>query len=284
MLVAGLAAAGLTLATTAQASTPPDTALQWDDDLPRFRPLEYAATLVVGLGAMAEYTWVPPRQQPHWVGGILFDDAVRNELRVRSPSAQRAVWAASDAVGTGGVVLVVGLDSMVVPLLRGSFDVAWQLTWMDMEAFAFGSVVTFSLYDSVGRARPSYTDCQRGVTTQGCDVSPTASFPSGHTAEAFLSAGLSCANHAYVPIYGSHVADALACARDLTLATADGVLRIMGDRHYTTDALAGGAIGFGFGYALPVLFHYARRGYGTPGFAVVPMGGNRMGFTAVGVF
>lgn len=273
------------------ATVPPERAwaddeagLAWDDSRPRFRPLEYAATAVVGIAAMAEYTWLPPQPRPHWVGGILFDDAIRNALRLRSPAALRTVWTLADATGVTETAVVVGLDSALVPTLRGSFDTAWQLSWMDFESYAFGSVATFSLYDTVGRARPSYADCQRDPSGPDCRVSPTASFPSGHTAEAFISAGLSCVHHAYVPIYANATLDALACARDVTLATADGVLRIMGDRHYATDVLAGAGLGFSFGYGLPWLLHYARFARRLPQVTLTPMVGQSVGLVAAGAF
>jgi membrane-associated phospholipid phosphatase len=263
-----------------------DTGLRWDESRPRFRPVEYVFTSVVGLTAIAEYTWIPAQSQPRWRGGILFDDSVRNALRVRSPSALRTVWTLADVTGVAETVIVVGLDSAIVPTLRGSFDTAWQLTWMDFQSYALGSIVTFTAYDGVGRTRPSYADCQHGSPDPDCSVSPTASFPSGHTAEAFIGAGLSCVHHAYVPIYGTRLLDALACVRDVGIATADGVLRIMGDRHYTTDVLAGAAIGFSFGYTLPWFLHYASLGgRGAPPIALAPMGGgDRVGVAASGIF
>jgi membrane-associated phospholipid phosphatase len=260
-------------------------ALSWDERVPRFRPAEYAVTTVVGLAAIAQYTWFPAQSHPHWVGGILFDDAVRDALRVRSPDSLRTVWTLADVTGVTETVIVVGVDSALVPTARGSFDTAWQLTWFDLESYALGSIVTFTLYDSIGRARPSYGDCQTNPSGPGCRVSPTASFPSGHTAEAFISAGLSCVNHAYVPIYGSKLLDGLACARDVTLATADGVLRLMGDRHYTTDVLAGAALGFSFGYGLPWLLHYRLRGIRTlPSVTLTPTVGEQTGLVATGTF
>jgi membrane-associated phospholipid phosphatase len=208
------------------------------------------------------YYLLSPQSEPHFVGGILFDDAVRNALRVHSTSALKTAWTLSDAVDVSLVAIVFGIDSVAVPLLRGSPDVALQLGLMDAEAYAFSSVLTIGLYDSVGRARPSYQDCQRDPSFVGCTVSPTASFPSGHTNEAFTAAGVSCANHGFVPIYGNPLWDRLACARDVLLATSDGILRIVGDRHYATDVLAGAAIGFGFGYGMPTVLHYgvARSG------------------------
>jgi membrane-associated phospholipid phosphatase len=140
------------------------------------------------------------------------------------------------------------------------------------------------MYDTIGRARPSYEDCQREPSFVGCNISPTASFPSGHTNEAFTAAGLSCANHRFVPLYGSVVWDGVACARDVALATADGVLRIMGDRHYATDVLTGAAIGFGFGYGVPTLLHYAARVRSSTAWTLTPVAGAQLGMALVGSF
>jgi len=269
---------------SARAADPADGGLQWNPEWPKFQPVEFVVTGVLGPVAMAMYVYLPPQRQPHWIGGILFDDAVRDALRERSLPGLRAVRTASDVAGTTIVVLAVGVDSFVVPLVRGSTSVAIQLPLMDFEAFALSSIVTFSMYDSIGRARPSYLDCQRNPAFDpACDISPTASFPSGHTDEAFTSAGLSCAHHLNLPLYGGGPLDALACARDLTLATADGVLRIMGDRHYATDMLSGGAIGFAFGYGLPTLLHYAHgRGRMFADWSLTPMYGARLGMAVTG--
>lgn len=262
-----------------------DSALRWNPDWPEFRPVEFVVTGIAGPAAIAMYYWVRPQAEPHWIGGILFDDAVRNALRLRSASGLKTVRSLANDVDIVSVALVVGVDSMVVPLARNNLGVAVQLSLMDFESFALSSIVTFSLYDSVGRARPSYVDCENGSSDPQCGTSPTASFPSGHVNEAFTTAGLSCAHHTHLAIYGSRLADALACARDLTLATADGVLRIMGDRHYLTDVLAGGAIGFSFGYVLPTLLHYTiRDGSKLADLSFAPMGGNRVGVMAIGNF
>ena len=267
------------------AAEPPAEPLHWDEDKPKFRPIEYVATAVVGSAAIAMYFLLPPQPQPHWVGGILFDNAVRDALRVHSPSALRTVWALSDGVDVGLAALVVGVDSLALPMVRGSPEVAQQLGLMDAEAYAFSSVVGISLYDSVGRARPSYEDCQRDPSFVGCNISPTASFPSGHTVEAFTAAGLSCANHSFVPIYDSRLWDTLACGRDIALATSEGLLRIIGDRHYATDVLAASVIGFGFGYATPTLLHYIvpRRSVGVR-WTLAPMLGSGPGLSVAGMF
>ncbi len=265
----------------ALADSPADS-LSWDPNWPKFRPIEYVATGAVGTAAIAMYWILPPQQEPHWIGGILFDDPVRNALRLRSASALQTVWTLSDALDLTLVAMVFGVDSLAVPILRGSAGTAAQLGLMDAEAYAYSSIVAIGLYDSVGRARPSYEDCQRDPSFAGCSISPTASFPSGHTNEAFTAAGASCANHASLPLYGSKTWDALACARDLVFAAGDGMLRIIGDRHYATDVLAGAGIGFGFGYGVPTLLHSAAPR--VPSVAVVPMACDCKGLVLAGTF
>jgi len=143
------------------------------------------------------------------------------------------------------------------------------------------------MYDTIGRARPSYQDCQKNFSPEmGCSTSPFASFPSGHINEAFTAAGLSCAHHIFAHVYGSRVADAFACARDGALAVTEGVLRIMGDRHYATDVLVGGAIGFTFGFGMTSVLHYVKWNRRSPvkALTLAPMMGQAVGIVAAGGF
>jgi hypothetical protein len=88
----------------------------------------------------------------------------------------------------------------------------------------------------------------------------------------------------FVPLYGSALWDKLACARDIVLATSDGLLRIVGDRHYATDVLAGAAIGFGFGYGMPTILHYGVRQSSSASWMLSPMLGSRTGLVFAGSF
>ena len=235
---------------------PPTDALDWR--YPTFRPIEYVATGIVGAGAIAVFAFGKGPTTPNWTGGILFDNAVRDAVRLRSPGARDAVRKASDAVAFSTVLVTVGVDSLLVPLLRRSSRTALQLLLVDAEAFAVNALVTTSSYYAIGRARPSYQDCQRDPAFDPlCNSGSTASFWSGHTALAFTAAGLSCAHHVYLHIYGDPTADALGCAGMITLGTATATLRVLGDRHYATDVLTGAVVGFGFGYGVPTLLHYA---------------------------
>jgi membrane-associated phospholipid phosphatase len=258
----------------------------WKDQWPTFRPLEYVATGAAAVAATWVFFEVPLQSEPHWVGGILFDDAVRDAIRLRSPGARDAVRTATDYMAVSAVAFTVGIDSLVVPLARGKSKVALQMLLMDAESLAFSSLVTTSLYKTVGRARPSYEDCLRNPNFDSlCNSGTTASFPSGHSSEAFTGAGLSCAHHAYLSLFGSPAADALACAGEITLAATTATFRVMGDRHYATDVLTGGTIGFLFGYGMPTLLHYGLH-RAPPAMLVVSPIGDRStwGLSAAGVF
>jgi membrane-associated phospholipid phosphatase len=248
----------------------PKKKLHWEEGRRRFHPVEYVVTGIVGPFSIGEYFLAPAQSQPKWVGGILFDDAIRDALRMRSPQMLNATWAMADSIGVTLVALSVGLDSIIIPLARGSTDVTWQLVLMDAESFSLSSLVAITGYDSIGRARPNYEDCLAGRVTVGCNGSGTASFPSGHINEAFTAAGLSCAHHLFQHIYGNAVADTFACVRDVTLGTTEAILRMMGDRHYFSDVVAGSIIGFSFGFAMPTLVHYMKWRHG-PKAVVSPM-------------
>jgi len=249
---------------------PDDGELVWK--WPRFRTAEYVVTGVVGAAAFSVFFFVGARDEPRWVGGILFDDAVRDAVRVRSRDGTATVRRLSDVTAVSVLVLNLGIDSLAVPLLRGSSDVAGQLLLLDAEALAVNSLLTTSAFDLTARARPSYEQCQKDPSSDElCGVGATASFWSGHTAQAFTAAGLSCAHHAYAKIYGSAAADILGCAGAITLGAATGTFRVLGDRHYASDVLVAAAVGFGVGYGMPTLLHYTAGDTPRPvGLAVVP--------------
>jgi membrane-associated phospholipid phosphatase len=240
----------------AQSAAGPAAPLSWP--YPKFRPAEYVATGVLGVAAAGVFLLAKGPAVPRWTGGILFDNAVRDAVRLRTPGGRDASRTAGDVTAFTTVLVAVGIDSLLVPLVRRSSDVAVQALLVDAEAFAVNAFVTTSAYTFIGRARPSYEDCQRNPSFDPlCNSGATSSFWSGHTALSFTAAGLSCAHHAYLHVYGDPTADALGCAGMVTLASATATFRVLGDRHYATDVLTGAAVGFGIGYGVPALLHYA---------------------------
>jgi membrane-associated phospholipid phosphatase len=79
--------------------------------------------------------------------------------------------------------------------------------------------------------------------------------PSGHIAFALTGAGLYCTQHAYYSQYDPGT-ERLICGSSIGVAVLDGVARLMADRHYATDVIAGSAIGLFSGFFLPRLLHY----------------------------
>jgi len=231
----------------------------WDPRWPKFRPSEYVLTGVAGSAALVLYFGVHDAETPRGTGGILFDDYFRDALRLRAPAGRDLARTISDWTALSALSWAIAVDSLVVPLARGSTELSGQMLLMDAEAFSVSTLITTMIFKTVARARPSWAQCARDQKYDPlCKLHATGSFPSGHTNTAFTAAGLSCAHHLHVALYGNPLADALACAGTLTLATATGTLRIVGDRHYTTDVLVGALIGFAVGYGMPTLLHYGR--------------------------
>jgi membrane-associated phospholipid phosphatase len=122
---------------------------------------------------------------------------------------------------------------------------------------------------------PSYAaNCSSGANLN-------ASFLSGHTTIAFAGAGLMCAHHMHLPLYGSVVADALACATGLAAATTAGALRVMSDNHYTTDVLLGAGVGLFGGYVWPMMWHYGHGSRESRGASFLPHFSAKRGGVAI---
>jgi len=233
--------------------------LGWDPRWPKFQPYEYVLTGVAGSAAVVVYFGVHDAVTARRTGGVLFDDYVRDAFRLRTPRGRDLARAISDWTAISAMSWTFAVDSLAVPVARGSAELSAQMLLMDVEAFSVSSLITTVTFKIVARGRPSYEDCERDAQYDPlCKLHATGSFPSGHTNSAFTAAGVSCAHHLHVPLYGNPTADALACAGSLTLAATTGAMRVAGDRHYASDVLVGALIGFGVGYGLPMLLHYGR--------------------------
>lgn len=270
----------------AQAGPAGSEELAWNPAWPKFRPSEYVVTGVAGVASLGAFFLLSAPSKPRWTGGILLDDTLRDELRLRSPRLRDTARSLSDVTAITTVVVAVGVDSVVVPLLRHQPDVAEQLVLMDAESFALSALITTVMFKTIGRGRPSYADCQRDPSFDPlCNSGNTASFPSGHTNASFTAAGLSCAHHLHLALYGNTLADTLTCAGEIALAGATGGLRVVGDRHYATDVWTGAIIGFAVGYGMPTLLHYGKAGSGSEAsLTAQPIGTSFPGPTISGTF
>jgi membrane-associated phospholipid phosphatase len=88
----------------------------------------------------------------------------------------------------------------------------------------------------------------------------------------------------HAALYGSPLADSLACAGTITLAASTGTLRVLGDRHYASDVAVGAIIGFAVGYGVPTLFHYGKVDKGAQSAQALEPLGAGLGPTISGTF
>jgi membrane-associated phospholipid phosphatase len=276
-----LAAGGGARADEPPVKPPPAPRVEWRPEWPRFRPWEYGASAALGLGSLylRAYTSRAP-SSTYWQGRNVVDDTLRGWFRLDSRAGRERASVVSDWLVGSGVVLTFAVDLPVALFAHHEPGVAWQLLLMDLEVNAFAGFVNNLLFYTVGRGRPGLDDCR---TNPNYDVlcgmaENNVSFPSGHTLTIATAAGLTCVHHRYLPLYGSVAADRGACALALGLTVATAVARLMSDRHFASDTLIGGAIGFGSGYGLPWLLHYGAGLAPEPDarhVAVVPWAGPR---------
>jgi membrane-associated phospholipid phosphatase len=249
-------------------SAPPPHRLSWDP-YPRFRLAQYLVTF----GAPVLFRIIDANtheaEQPRWRSPVLFDNAARDLLRARSEEGRNTARQLSDYGWYGAMAWPI-FDAAVVALaLDQNVDVAWQLSVLAMQAYALSGFVTLVSIKATARQRPLGHGCSDSSPEPSCSLPPRG-FPSGHSAGAFAGAGLVCASHLNLPLYGSGAVDRAACIGALTLASGTALLRVSSDRHYASDVIVGAGIGSLVGYVLPTLFQYATNEPSSRGFALVP--------------
>lgn len=263
-----LPASGLSQARRDQAA--PEHPL-WQDSWPTVSWLEAGATMAAGAATLALALRGPSRQS-RWQGGILFDEDVRSALRLESASHREQARSIGDVTYFAAPLIPLLIDPLVA-WSHGDGKAARNMAWIGLEAFSYSGLLSFASTSISARERPDSSECLRhNADGSGCAVD-TESFWSGHSTITATSAGVVCANHRYMPLWGHPVADASACAVAVGSALTTAVSRVAADRHYATDVLVGMGLGFGVGYAVPVLLHYSHAPSGLT-VAVTPCTGH----------
>ena len=213
---------------------------------------EIAGIAGVAMGALAvEAFWHAP-DPAHWTGPILFDGAARDAFRAGTASGR---YNASTASSVGQFLLVLYpaiVDAGAVTWLsKGKGDVAVRLALIDAEAFAVTGLLTAVTQRAVGRERPFAQGCGTGTNPAcGSPDGRNTSLFSGHTSFAFTGAAVLCVQHSRLDLYGS--ADPFVCPVALLLASATGILRMVADRHWASDVIAGAAMGGAVGTVVSI--------------------------------
>jgi len=230
--------------------------MKWHPAWAKFRGYQYIATTILTEAAIAIVVYAPD-PDPRWDGSLPFDGAARTYLNAGSgKSRERAQWW-SDRIHEVNFLIGVS-EAPLAAMAHGAWGVAWQLSWINAQSYALAGVIQLGSARLVGRVRPFVDECrQSGSDEFPCKAGgSTLSFISGHAMTSFVSAGLMCAHHGRLPLYGGGWGDTSACIGILLSATATGTLRVVADKHYFSDVLIGSLLGFAIGYGLPRYLHY----------------------------
>jgi membrane-associated phospholipid phosphatase len=212
----------------------------------------------VGAAYLLGQLAVPKKDTARWTsGGILMDDGVRDAIHARSTSGQKLAKSVSD----------ISLDVMLAaPFVdaagsgwwgRGDARLALHLGLIDAESYVASTSLIWGLKVLVRRERPDAHAAGCGdpsrASLPACSSDKSTSFPSSHSGMSFTAASLLCVEHLSLDLPGPPWAF---CGAALATATATGMLRVVADKHYTSDILAGALIGAASGGLLPWLLHF----------------------------
>lgn len=280
----------------AVAAEPPAPSRRLPWVFPRFRAWEWAGSIATSIGSLAVEFGTDHIPDNHWRRGLFFDDNARDALVARSSEGRARAAKLSD-VSWPIVQYFPIVDAIVTPLAtdHGNLDTAFQLTLLNWESQSLAFLLTRSTHRLVGRSRPLVGACN---DTPSYDIlcnpratGRAASMISGHTSMSFAGAGLTCAHHLAMPLYGARWADIGTCVFMLAGATTTGLLRMMADRHWASDVLLGAGVGLATGWLMPWALHYARWNIRTAGRTTIEgtvmpsaMGTAGVGLTTAGLF
>ena len=234
----------------------------WNPEWPRFSTADWIIT-AAGAAITITAAIIPPQNRHSLGGGIAFDDSARKTLRMPTPEGRYVARDASDVILSLEATWPFFVDALITTWwYRGSPDAAAQMALVDGEALAIVTALQGATNTIVSRERPYGQVC--GTTpdlpgaTNDCEGNVRyRSFFSGHSAFAFMAAGLICVHHEKLDLLGGGAADHIACVAGYAGAAATATLRLMGDMHYVSDVAIGASVGTLVGLAVP-LIHYRR--------------------------
>jgi membrane-associated phospholipid phosphatase len=242
------------------ATAPTPAAPAWPaHGLPTVGTWDFVATGgLVGALTIVQFG-IPAPTQPKW-GGNGFDNWVRNGLRLSSESGRQAASTTSDVFAYALTALPILNATLVAGAEHERWDIAWRLVLLDAETMLTATLAAVSLQHLTARERPFVQECATNPNLSDCATgSKYQSFPSGHTTLVFTAVALECFHHGYLDT--AHTGwGAAACPVTVTIATMTAVLRVMADRHWATDVLAGALLGGSIGLAIPLIHIAVAKG------------------------
>lgn len=233
-------------------------AVAWQPDWRKSSLIDYSVT-AVGFAAALTLHFTPNGERSEWQRPIWFDRELRAPLVADGVSGRNQAARVSDILVAASIGHVV-VDSTLVSMgVHGAFDLGYEMLVMDAEAYALTMLLNGVAKRIIARERPDGSECARASSYDStCSMKERyVSFYSGHAATSATSAGLVCAHHQQLALYGG-TWDGAACGASIVMSAFIGGLRIVGDRHWASDVLTGHLLGFASGYLIPTLFHYRR--------------------------
>lgn len=197
-------------------------------------------------------------ETPRWSRSNRFDTAMTDALG-RGEGARHALGLTSDLLVVTAMAYPLLVEDLGLVLLRDRRSrLAGQLVAIDAQAFALSGLVVGVTKVASARQRP-YAEalgCAADPSQPGCLDDRNMSFMSGHSALAFTGAGLACFHQQQIDrLYPSFAATVSVCASGMALATVTASLRVMAEKHWTSDVLVGAGVGLLAGWLLPHLSH-----------------------------
>jgi len=203
--------------------------------------------LIWGASAGAVHLFADPPDDPRWSDTNGFDRDLRDAFRSGSANNREMAGDISDALLATTIIVPLLVDSIGNTWLRnGDCNQAFDMATDWLESFALTALITQATKVISGRERPYGRECGLYAPSDancGGD-SRRESFFSGHASLAATGAGLICANSIKRRTWGDGlVGRSLPCALGVGAALATGMLRMVGDKHWSTDVLVGWAVG-----------------------------------------
>ena len=250
--------------------------LSWDPNWRRVGAPEYTITGALFVGAAAFELWIPPRETALWTQRTWFDRGARRAVVAESRHGRQFSGTVSDSLALASIAQPVIVDALFVAAIADqNTDVAWQLEVISLQSYGISLFANTLAKRVFARERPYGVMCMADPDYTSCDnLDRFRSFYSGHSAITATSAGLVCAHHTHLPLYGNRLADGAACAGATLGMFLTGFLRMRADKHWATDVMVGHALGFATGFLLPSLVYYKgfnRRAENAPATAAAPV-------------
>lgn len=233
--------------------------LEWPEEWTAFDTGHYFIT-GGAIVSLLIATALGPREEERDAGGVLFDEDVRTALRAPTEESRRIARDFSDVLLTVTTSWPFIADAVFsAAFYHQSPNLGLNMALINFETLMVIAALQAVTNVTVSRERPYGRTCgpELSEDTRMCDAARRfESFFSGHTSQAFGGAALTCMHHMNIPLYGGGPVEAIPCITGFAMATATGMLRVVGDQHYLTDVIVGAAIGTSVGFLVPWIFHY----------------------------